>query len=294
MRKLLLLISLFVGMASLSLRAEEKKYNPNPPRIKHFPVAINQVCVIPIKETEPKWIELKNVSDQEVDLSGWQLEDSEKCFYKFENEKMPPRSVLVLLFYEEKDRDIEFERKIPDAAKRIIVEKGKVFNREKIIMSPDTLKQTDEKFIEKMDCIEPGSALYMSSNANMGLLLKKAVSYLSENSLPEKYLFEVMVKIAYCCPYEDEIILLDKDSNVVSYLYWSDDRPNLKWRNYLDEQGYHFLRSPIQGCFVRDNQITTPQLIYILDSKGKLRHWRLRDTIPGSGRSFNLLEYLNE
>jgi uncharacterized Fe-S cluster protein YjdI len=247
MRKLLLLVSLFVGMTSPSLRSAEKKYNPNPPRIKHFPIAINQVCVIPIKESEPKWIELKNISDKEVDLSGWRLEDSEKCFYKFENEKMPPVSVLVLLFYEGKDRDIEFESKIPDTAKKIIVEKGKVFSREKItIINPARYEKMEEKHIEKSDDAALGGLLYCLSDAQLGALLKKAATFLAENKLSDKYLFSVMNDITYFFPSEDEIILLDKDSNVVSYLYWSElAYCKLKWKNYLEDQGYNFLGSSI-------------------------------------------------
>jgi len=94
-------------------------------------IIINEVCVIPIDKTQPKWVELRNVSNETVNLEGWALNDSEKCLYKFKkDEKLASGALLTVLFYNGKERNFDFEQTIPQNVRRIIISDTKAYDRE--------------------------------------------------------------------------------------------------------------------------------------------------------------------
>ena len=85
-------------------------------------IVINEICVRPEKKEYPKWIELRSLSKDPVNLKGWSLHDMTGEFYKFSKDLvLNPNQLLLLLFYAGDKPSSEFEKEIPKNAKRINV-----------------------------------------------------------------------------------------------------------------------------------------------------------------------------
>jgi len=79
----------------------------------HSSVVMNEICFLP-KDGEPEWIELKNISDQWVNISEWQITNGKALHIVLPKEfpLMPPQS-YVLIFLDGIG-DAEFRTEIND------------------------------------------------------------------------------------------------------------------------------------------------------------------------------------
>lgn len=95
-RILLSCIALFSAVGSLKMpaqaQADAETKKPASPS-----VVISEVCYWPNKG-EAEWIELSNISDQPVDIKGWQLVDGQTLDFVISEQSlwMPPASYLVI------------------------------------------------------------------------------------------------------------------------------------------------------------------------------------------------------
>lgn len=189
-------------------------------------VTINEICIKSDKD-DPRWIELRNLSKEQVNLKGWSLKDMNSCFYKFTQDLLLKQNQLLLLcFYEGNKTSFDFQKDLPKETGLIISEMNCSPFSGKGLFEVENNKSLEEwvGYWQKLGN-QADAQIKNHVGKNYDYYRKEATSYLKKKGYPDKYLYPIMDLMSSMILDSDEVALINSNGTLVSYVNWGNVRP---------------------------------------------------------------------